>query len=430
MYVEAFLLAAARTRPNITVRFGWPVVSFQEDDTGVTVEAEPTTGGAREIWRAQYLAGCDGGRSFVRRSLALRYNGFASLDSPHYGGRQNATYFRAPTLYRDHLAHRPGWNYWVVNPKGRCTIISLNDPDEFLAFSKGSDDGAAPTDESMAGVVRRAVGADLPVSDHRPLAVDRGRRAGGRALHRRPRGAGRRRRAPVHADRRLRHEHRHGRRLQPRLEARRAGAGLGRREPAAILRDRAQADRRAQHHRGPRAEQAARQHAADRRDRGGLARGRSGAARSARIWPPWARNTPRSACSSARATTARRSSSATARRRPTTTCATRRPACRAAARRTTGPAPDAAPATRCSTGSARASRCCGSAARPPTRLRSRPRRRQRGVPLKVLDVPSADARDLYGADLALIRPDQYVAWRGNAPPADPERLISQVVGAI
>src|SRR5262245_45366628 len=101
MYVEAFLLAHARTRPNITVRFGWTVRSIQEDDGGVTVEADTTTGNGRETWRAQYLAGCDGGRSFVRRSLALRYNGFASLDSPHYGGRQNATYFRAPTLYRD-----------------------------------------------------------------------------------------------------------------------------------------------------------------------------------------------------------------------------------------------------------------------------------------------------------------------------------------
>jgi 2-polyprenyl-6-methoxyphenol hydroxylase-like FAD-dependent oxidoreductase len=164
MYVEAFLLEHVRTRPNITVRFGFPVVGFQEDDGGVTVEAEPFAGGARETWRAQYLAGCDGGRSFVRRSLALRYHGFASLDSPHYGGRQNATYFRAPTLYRDHLAHRPGWNYWMVNPKGRCTIISLNDEQEFLSFSKGADDGAPPTDEDMVGVIRRAVGTDLPVS--------------------------------------------------------------------------------------------------------------------------------------------------------------------------------------------------------------------------------------------------------------------------
>ena len=106
---------AARTSPSASAGRS---TGFDEDADGVTVEAEPTGGGARETWRAQYLAGCDGGRSFVRRSLALRYNGFASLDSPHYGGRQNATYFRAPTLYRDHLAHRPGWNYWMVNPEG------------------------------------------------------------------------------------------------------------------------------------------------------------------------------------------------------------------------------------------------------------------------------------------------------------------------
>ena len=31
-------------------------------------------------------------------------------------------------------------------------------------------------------------------------------------------------------------------------------------------------------------------------------------------------------------------------------------------------------------------------------------------------------------DLALIRPDQYVAWRGDAPPADADRLIGRIVG--
>ena len=185
MYVEAFLLAHARTRPNITIRFGWQVTAMKEDADGVTVEAE--SDGARESWRAQYLAGCDGGRSFVRRSLALRYHGFASLDSPHYGGRQNATYFRAPTLYRDHLAHRPGWNYWIVHPQGRCTIISLNNDEEFLAFSKAPDDGSPPTRrERSPGDPAR--GRRRPAGQHhRSLALDRGRRAGGRTLRDQPR---------------------------------------------------------------------------------------------------------------------------------------------------------------------------------------------------------------------------------------------------
>jgi hypothetical protein len=34
--------------------------------------------------------------------------------------------------------------------------------------------------------------------------------------------------------------------------------------------------------------------------------------------------------------------------------------------------------------------------------------------LKVLDLESEEARELYGADFVLIRPDQVVAWRSNS----------------
>jgi 2-polyprenyl-6-methoxyphenol hydroxylase-like FAD-dependent oxidoreductase len=36
-----------------------------------------------------------------------------------------------------------------------------------------------------------------------------------------------------------------------------------------------------------------------------------------------------------------------------------------------------------------------------------------GAPLRVLDVPDAAARDVYGFDLILLRPDLHVVWRGN-----------------
>ena len=51
------------------------------------------------------------------------------------------------------------------------------------------------------------------------------------------------------------------------------------------------------------------------------------------------------------------------------------------------------------------------------------------TPARSRSMPAADARDLYGRDLALIRPDQYVAWRGDGPPSDPDRLIERLVGA-
>ena len=52
----------------------------------------------------------------------------------------------------------------------------------------------------------------------------------------------------------------------------------------------------------------------------------------------------------------------------------------------------------------------------------------RGVPLAILDVPLPEARALYGRDLALIRPDQYIAWRGDRLPDDLDALLARITG--
>ena len=53
----------------------------------------------------------------------------------------------------------------------------------------------------------------------------------------------------------------------------------------------------------------------------------------------------------------------------------------------------------------------------------------RGVPLAVLDVGAPEAGGPYTEKLVLSRPDQHVAWRGDAVPADPLGLIDLVRGA-
>jgi 2-polyprenyl-6-methoxyphenol hydroxylase-like FAD-dependent oxidoreductase len=52
----------------------------------------------------------------------------------------------------------------------------------------------------------------------------------------------------------------------------------------------------------------------------------------------------------------------------------------------------------------------------------------RGAPYAVLDLPDHRARDIYGHDLILVRPDLHVVWRGNAFPADPARLAALATG--
>jgi hypothetical protein len=55
---------------------------------------------------------------------------------------------------------------------------------------------------------------------------------------------------------------------------------------------------------------------------------------------------------------------------------------------------------------------------------------QRGLPLDVLDVRSPEVSELYRHKLVLVRPDQHVAWRGDAEPADPLDLVDLVRGTM
>jgi len=51
-----------------------------------------------------------------------------------------------------------------------------------------------------------------------------------------------------------------------------------------------------------------------------------------------------------------------------------------------------------------------------------------GAPFRTLGVDAEEARDVYGRDLILLRPDLHIVWRGNAPPADPEQLAAIATG--
>jgi 2-polyprenyl-6-methoxyphenol hydroxylase-like FAD-dependent oxidoreductase len=55
--------------------------------------------------------------------------------------------------------------------------------------------------------------------------------------------------------------------------------------------------------------------------------------------------------------------------------------------------------------------------------------RNRGVPLKILDIARPMTAIFYGGGLVLSRPDQHVAWRGEGLPADPRALMDRVRGA-
>jgi 2-polyprenyl-6-methoxyphenol hydroxylase-like FAD-dependent oxidoreductase len=71
--LEPLLKSFAETLPSIAVRFGHELLSFAQDDAGVTAQVK--TGGKTVPVRAKYLVGCDGGASVVRKSLGIKLRG-------------------------------------------------------------------------------------------------------------------------------------------------------------------------------------------------------------------------------------------------------------------------------------------------------------------------------------------------------------------
>jgi hypothetical protein len=50
------------------------------------------------------------------------------------------------------------------------------------------------------------------------------------------------------------------------------------------------------------------------------------------------------------------------------------------------------------------------------------------APFEILTINEDVARDIYGYDLILLRPDMHVAWRGNTVPEHAGRLAALVTG--
>jgi 2-polyprenyl-6-methoxyphenol hydroxylase-like FAD-dependent oxidoreductase len=165
MYVERFLLERVRKLANVDVRFGWEVDWFTQDENAVRVHARKTDGSAEGIWTAPYAVACDGGRSLIRKTLGIGYEGDVQKKDAYWAGQFFSIYMRIPDLYPKFVGHRRAWMYWAVNPDPhtRGVIIALNGADEFMMLVKPEGGKRDVDTNEVAGWVQRAIGADIPV---------------------------------------------------------------------------------------------------------------------------------------------------------------------------------------------------------------------------------------------------------------------------
>jgi 2-polyprenyl-6-methoxyphenol hydroxylase-like FAD-dependent oxidoreductase len=175
MYVERFLLHKARARQNIDVQFGWTAEWFTQDEKQVRVHASKTDGTAEATWRAQYVVGCDGARGFVRKTLGIAYEGDVQKEGAYWAGQFFSVHMRIPDLYPRFVGNRRAWMYWAVNPdpNTRGVIIALNGVDEFMMLVKPKGGRTDVDKDEIARWVQRAIGEDILVEviGYRPWAA-------------------------------------------------------------------------------------------------------------------------------------------------------------------------------------------------------------------------------------------------------------------
>lgn len=167
MHVEAQLFAHLCTLQNVDVRFGWTCLDFREDADGVSVDieqtsAEETASRRRETLRGSYLAGCDGGQSSVRRKLGIRYDGAPPEEQAYLGGAMVSTHIRCADLL-GRIIREPHWQYWVVNAQIRANIVAVSGTDEFLFNTRLQSVSDTPDDAAIKRAFVAAVGEPVEV---------------------------------------------------------------------------------------------------------------------------------------------------------------------------------------------------------------------------------------------------------------------------
>jgi 2-polyprenyl-6-methoxyphenol hydroxylase-like FAD-dependent oxidoreductase len=160
MYVERELYRHLKTVGPAEMRFGWRCLGYAENRDGVDVEIENVASGARESLRAAYVVGCDGGHSAIRRQLAVKYGG--EVLAPAAYGATISTHLRAPALYDRGLLKRDCWQHWIVNGTTRSLLTTLDGEGEFLFNTRCRSVDDPPDEDFITRVFRATVGENVP----------------------------------------------------------------------------------------------------------------------------------------------------------------------------------------------------------------------------------------------------------------------------
>lgn len=155
--LEEVLRRHASSLPGVTVAFNTELVSFSESVDGVACEVRNLVDGAGRPVRSAYLVGADGARSGVREAIGATMVGEGAFS------RNYSIIFKAPDLASRH-GHGRAIMYWMVNDDVPSLLGPMDEAGLWFFMATKLPGNLDPASVDPADLIRRGTGLpDLAV---------------------------------------------------------------------------------------------------------------------------------------------------------------------------------------------------------------------------------------------------------------------------
>ncbi len=152
-FFDPILQKHVRNLPGVDVRYRTAFESFRQSERSVSVTVVDAETGASSEIDADYLVGCDGGRSNVRRQLGIELQGAFSQ------GMNVAVLFRSPLLSIARFG--PAVQYQIINADIQGAIAAVDGRELWRLNIRGVKPDQVDSLDA-AGKLRHALGANVP----------------------------------------------------------------------------------------------------------------------------------------------------------------------------------------------------------------------------------------------------------------------------
>ncbi len=125
IYLEPVLFAHSEATKGVTILSRTRIDEFSQDDHDVRAKGVNLDTGEEVQIFSEYMIGCDGGRSAVRKAIG------AKLFGTDVVGRVQSTFFRAPDLL-SRATQPPSWATFSLNPRRSGNVYAIDGRETFL----------------------------------------------------------------------------------------------------------------------------------------------------------------------------------------------------------------------------------------------------------------------------------------------------------